>query len=211
MSRSRSRGSDQGEHDVDLLVQMRAGSTYLLLDLLLVLQSLLQLGLQVADLGQVLGRLQADRSGFKNLNQTTRLNTPPHTHLGHRRLVLLHQVVQVLLVLLHPGLKVVLLPLKPTQLLLQLRDTNRRSDRETPARWRRIGPPRVWLLREQLGSEGRSRFLRPAHRWQQPGNLGPRGGGGATGTAVAHVRTKHPAGGVRSFAGLPPFLALAGK
>lgn len=49
---------------------MRATSTYLLLDLLLVLQSLLQLGLQVADLGQVLGRLEAKRSGFKSLNKS---------------------------------------------------------------------------------------------------------------------------------------------
>lgn len=66
VSRSRVRGWD----DVDFRVQMRATSTYLLLDLLLVLQSLLQLGLQVADLGQVLGRLEAERSGFKSLNKS---------------------------------------------------------------------------------------------------------------------------------------------
>lgn len=95
------------------------------MDLLLLLESLLQLGLQVADLGQVLGRLQAEGSGFKRLNEGGGgLTVGARADLGHRRLVLLHQVVQVLLVLLHPGLKLVLLPLEPTQLLLQLRDTS---------------------------------------------------------------------------------------
>lgn len=100
--------------------------TYLLLDLLPLLESLLQLGLQVADLGQVLGRLQAGRSGFSSLNKPPRLNAPL-SDLGHGRLVLLHQVVQVLLVLLHPRLEVVLLPLEPTQLLLQLRNTSQQT------------------------------------------------------------------------------------
>lgn len=43
---------------------------------------------------------------------------PPH--LGHRRLVLLHQLVHVLLVLLQATLHLVLLPLQPAQLLFQL-------------------------------------------------------------------------------------------